>query len=111
MPILINIHDENRGPDMILFSGVRISRFNLKLQLGRQRPDLCRLLSSLGLQVWQGEVGHADHNLDNDDHDQDNHGSDDDNHDNDHDNDNNENYHDQNIHHTDDHDNDCGWPA
>jgi len=36
--------------------GVRISRLNLELQLGRQRPDLCRLLSSLGLQVWEGEA-------------------------------------------------------
>ena len=80
---------------MILFSGVRISRLNLELQLGSQRPDLCRLLSSLCLQVWQGEVSHADDNLDNDDHDQDNHGSDDD----------------QDIHYNDDHDNDCGWPA
>ena len=80
---------------MILFSGVRISRLNLELQLGRQRPDLCRLLSSLGLQVWEGEVSYADDNLDNDDHDQDNHGSDDD----------------QDIHYNDDHDNDCGWPA
>ena len=104
MPILINIHDENRGPDMILFSGVRISRLNLKFQLGGQRPDLCRLLSSLGLQVWQGEVGHADHNLDNDDHDQDNHGSDDDNYENDHDNANNENYPDQDIPYNDNHD-------
>ena len=109
MPILINIHDENRGPDMILFSGVRISRLNLKFQLGGQRPDLCRLLSSLGLQVWQGEVGHADHNLDNDDHDQDNHGSDDDNYENDHDNANNENYPDQDIPYNDNHDYDCGW--
>ena len=68
---------------MILFSGVRISRLNLELQLGRQRPDLCRLLSSLCLQVWQREVGHADDNLDHDDHDQDNHGSGDDNYEND----------------------------
>ena len=108
---MINIHDENSRPDMILFSGVRISRLNLELQPGSQRPDLCRLLSSLCLQVWQGEVGYADDNLDNDHHDQDNHGSDDDNYENDHDSDNNENYHDQDIHHTDDHDNDCGWPA
>ena len=87
---------------MILFSGVRISRLNLELQPGRQRPDLCRLLSSLGLQVWEGEVGHADDNLDDDDQDQDNHGSDDGIYEKDHD---------QDIHYNDDHDNDCGWPA
>ena len=86
---------------MILFTGVRISRLNLELQLGSQRPDLCRLLSSLGLQVWQREVGHADDNDDHDDHDQDNHGSDDENYENDHDIDNNENHHDytSTIHH------------
>ena len=95
MPILINMHDENSRPDMILFTGVRISRLNLELQLGSQRPDLCRLLSSLGLQVWEGEVSHTDDNLDHDDHDQDNHGTDDD----------------HDIRYNDDHDIDCGWPA